>query len=183
MIQTRQRIPNPGVPRASVAPRTSAAIDNLRAIVILLVLSFHSVLAYLNFLPASPFRFDDPPYLWRAFPIVDAERWLGFDLFCAWQDVFLMSFFMFLSGLFVWPSLDRKRPLNFLSDRLLRLGLPFGGVVRLWPPSGNCRTYLEAATEPGFEAFWRQWLPLPLWPVGPMWFLGLLMVGDIAASL
>src|SRR5437764_14385505 len=106
-----QHMANPAVPRSSVAPRTSAAIDNLRAIVILLVLSFHSVLAYLNFLPASPFRFDDPPYLWRAFPIIDSERWLGFDLFCAWQDVFLMSFFMFLSGVFVLPSLAGKRPL------------------------------------------------------------------------
>ena len=107
-------MPRPVMLRPSAGPRSSIAIDNLRAIVILLVLSFHSVLAYLNFLPASPFRFDDPPYLWRAFPIVDSERWLGFDLFCAWQDVFLMSFFMFLSGLFVWPSLKRKGPLNFL---------------------------------------------------------------------
>jgi acyltransferase-like protein len=183
MIQTRQRIAKPGVPRASVAPRTSAAIDNLRAIVILLVLSFHSVLAYLNFLPASPFGFDDPPYLWRAFPIIDPERWLGFDLFCAWQDVFLMSFFMFLSGLFVWPSLNRKGPLTFLSDRMLRIGLPFAVVVLLLSPLAHYPTYLQTATDPGLEAFWRHWLSLPLWPVGPMWFLGLLMVGDIAASL
>src|SRR5438270_11788089 len=87
--------------------RSSLALDNLRAFVILLVLSFHSALAYLDFLPAAPFPFDDPPYLWRAFPIVDHARWFGFDLFCAWQDVFLMSLFFFLSGLFVWPSLKR----------------------------------------------------------------------------
>ena len=37
--------------------RSSLAIDNLRAFVILLVLSFHSVLAYLQFLPAEPFSF------------------------------------------------------------------------------------------------------------------------------
>ena len=176
-------MPRPVMLRPSAGPRSSIAIDNLRAIVILLVLSFHSVLAYLNFLPASPFRFDDPPYLWRAFPIVDSERWLGFDLFCAWQDVFLMSFFMFLSGLFVWPSLKRKGPLNFLSDRMLRLGLPFAVVVLLLPPLAHYPTYLQTAADPGLEAFWRHWLALPFWPVGPMWFLGLLMVGDIAASL
>lgn len=176
-------MPRPVMLRPSPAPRSSIAIDNLRAIVILLVLSFHSVLAYLNFLPASPFRFDDPPYLWRAFPIVDSERWLGFDLFCAWQDVFLMSFFMFLSGLFVWPSLRRKGPLNFLSDRMLRLGLPFAVVVLLLTPLAHYPTYLQTAADPGLEAFWRHWLALPFWPVGPMWFLGLLMVGDIAAAL
>ncbi len=165
-----------------VTPRSSLSIDNLRAIVILLVLSFHSVLAYLNFLPQAPFAFDSPPYLWRSFPIVDTERWLGFDLFCAWQDVFLMSFFVFLSGLFVWPSLDRKGALTFLSDRMLRLGLPFTVVVLVLMPLAHYPTYLQTATEPGLAAFWRHWLALPLWPIGPMWFLWLLLVGDIAAA-
>src|SRR5438067_10863343 len=106
--------------RAAV-PRASLAIDNLRAVVILLVLAFHSALAYLNFLPPHPFAFDDPPFLWRAFPIVDSERWIGFELFCAWLDVFLMSFFFLLSGLFVWPSLVCKGPRLFLADLILRL--------------------------------------------------------------
>src|SRR3954451_1169712 len=105
--------------------RSSLALGNLRAFVILLVLSFHSVLAYLQFLPAEPYPFDSPPYLWRAFPIVDSRRFFGFDLFCAWQDVFLMSLFFFISGLFVWGSLDRKGPQAFLHGRFLRLGLPF----------------------------------------------------------
>jgi len=82
-----------GFPPGPPAPRASLALDNLRASVILLVVAFHSALAYLNFLPAAPFAFNNPPYLWRAFPIVDTERWFGFDLFCAWQDVFLMSLF------------------------------------------------------------------------------------------
>src|SRR3954454_20178507 len=90
--------------------RSSLALGNLRAFVILLVLSFHSVLAYLQFLPSRPYSFDEPPYLWRAFPIVDTERFVGFVFFCAWQDVFLMSLFFFLSGLFVWRSLDRRGP-------------------------------------------------------------------------
>jgi hypothetical protein len=104
-----------------IIPRASWALDNLRAFVILLVLSFHSVLAYLNFLPASPFPFDELPYLWRAFPVVDHARFIGFDLFCAWQDVFLMSLFFFLSGLFVWPrtllhgSIVRRRGLDGVS--------------------------------------------------------------------
>ena len=48
------------VPASGVAGRTSLAIDNLRAVVILLVLAFHSVLAYLEFLPHRPFAFDEP---------------------------------------------------------------------------------------------------------------------------
>ena len=88
---------------------TSLALSNLRAIVILIVLGFHSILAYLGSLPSDPHRFDAPPYDWQAFPIIDSQRWFGFDLFCAWNDVCLMSLMFFLSGLFVWPSLQRKQ--------------------------------------------------------------------------
>jgi len=161
---------------------SSLALGNLRAFVILLVLSFHSVLAYLQFLPAAPFPFDSPPYLWRAFPIVDSNRWLGFDLYCAWQDVFLMSLFFFLSGLFVWPSLARKGTANFVHGRILRLGLPFVLIVAILMPPTLYPTYLQTASEPGPAAYWRHWLALPFWPCGPMWFLWLLMVGDFMAA-
>jgi surface polysaccharide O-acyltransferase-like enzyme len=163
-------------------PRASLAIDNLRAFVILLVVLFHSVLAYLQFLPPEPFRFDIAPYLWRAFPIVDQQRWFGFDLFCAWQDVFLMSLFFFLSGLFVWTSLERKGVPAFLYERILRLGVPFTVVVALLMPVALYPTYLQTATDPGIGAYWRHWRALPFWPCGPMWFLWLLLVADFAAA-
>jgi len=162
--------------------RSSLALGNLRAFVILLVLSFHSVLAYLQFLPAASFPFDSPPYLWRAFPIVDSNRWFGFDLYCAWQDVFLMSLFFFLSGLFVWPSLARRGTANFVHGRILRLGLPFVLVVTILMPLTLYPTYLQATSEPGLAAYWRHWLALPFWPCGPMWFLWLLLVGDFMAA-
>src|SRR5262249_56079386 len=108
--------PTDGAPGESgfIAPWSGLGVGYLRAFVILLVLSFHSVLAYLQFLPTEPFQFDSPPYQWRAIPIVDSHRWLGFDLYCAWQDVFLMSLFFLLSGLSVWPSLPPPAPPTFL---------------------------------------------------------------------
>jgi glucans biosynthesis protein C len=164
------------------APRSSLAIDNLRAVVILLVLAFHSTLAYLNFLPQHSFAFDGAPMLWRAFPIIDTHRWIGFDLFCAWLDVFLMSFFFLLSGLFAWTSLSRKGVRAFLADRVLRLGLPFAVVVGLLMPVAEYPTYLRSVTDPSLVDYWRQWLALPLWPSGPMWFLWLLLVGDLLVA-
>ena len=71
--------------------RSSIAIGNLRAVVIVIVLAFHSVLPYLASLPATAYQFDSAPYRWEAIPIVDSQRWFGFDLFCAWQDVSLMA--------------------------------------------------------------------------------------------
>jgi glucans biosynthesis protein C len=172
-----------GVVQADKAvPRASLAVDNLRAFVILLVLSFHSVLAYLRFLPSEPLQFDTPPYQWRAIPIIDHQRWFGFDLFCAWQDVFLMSLFFCLSGLFVWQSLARKGIRVFLYDRILRLGVPFALVVAFLMPVALYPTYLQMAVDPGLAAYWRHWLALPFWPCGPMWFLWLLLVADFAAA-
>jgi len=114
--------------------KTSLALSNLRAFVILLVLAFHSVLAYLGSQPAPPPPFDSPPYWWRAVPIIDRERWFGFDLFSAFTYLYLMQLMFFLSGLFVWPSLQRKGGKIFLPDRLLRLGVPFFiGVFPLIP--------------------------------------------------
>src|SRR5438477_4896505 len=162
--------------------RSSLALENLRSFVILLVLSFHSVLAYLQFLPAAPYPFDSPPYQWRAIPIVDSHRWLGFDLYCAWQDVFLMSLFFFLSGLFVWPSLGRKGTARFLRSRILRLGIPFFVVVAVLMPPTLYPTYLQTASDGGVAAYWRHWLALPFWPCGPMWFLWLLLVADFLAA-
>jgi hypothetical protein len=53
---------------------TSLALSNLRAIVILIVLGFHSIMGYLGSLPSEPHRLDAPPYDWQIFPIIEAGR-------------------------------------------------------------------------------------------------------------
>jgi peptidoglycan/LPS O-acetylase OafA/YrhL len=166
-------------------PRSSIALSNLRGVVIVIVLAFHSVLAYLSYLPQASYAFDTPPYKWQAVPIIDSHRWFGFDLFCAWQDVSLMSLMFFLSGLFVPASLARKGSRTFLSDRLLRIGMPLAVVVALLMPVAYYPSYyLTTATDPSIIAFWRHWLALPFWPVGPQWFLWeLLALNVIAAGL
>lgn len=161
---------------------TSLALSNLRAIVILIVLGFHSVMGYLGSLPSEPHRFDAPPYDWQTFPIIDSQRWFGFDLFCAWNDVSLMSLMFFLSGLFVWPSLKRKHTAKFLTDRLLRLGLPMIPAIFVLMPLALYPVYLVSATDPSIAEYWRQFQALPFWPCGPQWFLWQLLVLNVAAA-
>jgi len=170
-----------GIPAAGIG-RASAAVDNLRAVIILLVLAIHSVLAYENFLPAAPYAFDKAPFLWRSVPIVDSHRMIGFDIFSAWIDIFVMATFFLLSGLFVWSSLNRKGPGAFLQDRALRLALPFAVVVLLLMPLATYPTYLQTAAQPGLGDFWSHLRGLPFWPDGPMWFLWCLLVADFAAA-
>jgi hypothetical protein len=161
---------------------SSLALNNLRAFVILIVLGFHSVLAYLGSLPATQQPFDSPPFRWQAIPIVDPQRWFGFDLFCALQDVYLMTFMFFLSGLFVWPSLGRKGARTFVCDRLLRLGVPFVLMAYLLMPVVTYPIYRVTAVDPSWNAFWQHWLALPIWPSGPQWFLWELLVLNVAAA-
>jgi hypothetical protein len=162
--------------------KSSIALNNLRGFVIVIVLAFHSVLAYLGSLPDRPFPFDRPPYQWQSFPIIDSQRWLGFDVFCGLQDVYLISFMFFLSGLFVWPSLVRRGARAFSYNRVMRLGLPFAWVVLLLMPVAHYPAYLVTAVDPGPAAFWRHWLALPFWPSGPPWFLWHLLVLNMAAA-
>jgi glucans biosynthesis protein C len=162
--------------------RSSLALSNLRGAAILIVLAFHSCIAYLDFLPSSAPPFDSPPYQWRSFPIIDSQRWFGFDLFCAPQDVYLMSLMFFLSGVFVWPSLARKGIWGYMRHRVLRLGLPFGLAVFLLMPVAYYPVYLVTAVDSGVAAFWQSYVALPFWPSGPPWFLWQLLVLNIAAA-
>src|SRR5580704_19046584 len=121
---------------STLIPSPSLALGNMRTFVIVIVLAVHSVVAYVSSAPPSAPSFDSPPYRWRSIPIVDGERWLGFDLFCAHQDVYLIALLFFLSGLFVWPSLTRKGASKFMRERLLRIGVPFGlAVLFVMPPA------------------------------------------------
>lgn len=159
----------------------SLALSNLRGVVIVIVLAFHSSLAYLASVPAVSARFDQAPYTWQAFPIVDTHRWLGFDVFCAWQDVSLMSLMFFLSALFVAPSLARKGPWTYATDRIWRIGVPFVLVIIFLSPLALYPAYSVRSINPSVAEFWQQWTSLPFWPTGPEWFLNLLLIMNLAA--
>lgn len=164
--------------------RSSVAIENLRGFVVLMVVAFHACMAYLQSQPAAEPPFDSPPYAWMATPIVDSSRWLPLDLFSAFQFLYLMQLLFFLSGIFVWPSLQRKGPAAFLRSRALRLGVPFLLGTCLLMPAAYYAVYRVTAIDPSLPAFLLHWLALPFWPNGPMWFLWFLLALDgVAAAL
>jgi hypothetical protein len=160
----------------------SLALGNLRGLVILFVLAFHSTLPYLQYARSSGAPFTQPPFEWRAFPVVDSQRWFGFDLFCAWNDVYLMALMFFLSALFAWPSLARKGSRRFLGDRVLRVGAPFVFGVIVVAPLALYPAYRVNAVDPSLIAYGRSLLALPFWPNGPTWFLWLLLAFAIAPA-
>src|SRR5271166_4181106 len=103
----------------------NVALGYLRTFAVILVLAHHTSLAYFPRVPATRASLLAQPRLWKAFPILDSHRWTGFAIFVVFNDMFFMSLLFFLSGLFVWSSLERKGPRAFVRDRMLMLALPF----------------------------------------------------------
>jgi Acyltransferase family len=166
-----------------VISRVNVPLSNLRAVVIIIVVAFHSVLAYLASQPPKPLPFDAAPYRWVAFPIIDSDRFFGFDLFCAWQDVSLMSLMFLLAGVFTPASLSRKGSLAYLNERWWRIGLPFFLAAGTLSPLAYYASYRLTAADPSLAAFWEHWLALPMWPSGPAWFLWQLFVLSALAAI
>jgi peptidoglycan/LPS O-acetylase OafA/YrhL len=179
----------PSVSEVRTMPCTVAApnaeynvsIGYLRAFLTVLVVAHHAALAYATFVPPTAPSLAAPPRWWQAFPIVDPQRWSGADILVGFNDTFFMSLMFFISGLFVWKSLQRKQIGGFLRDRALRLGIPFLGAAAIIAPLAYYPTYLQIGNH-GFTGFMHQWRSLGIWPAGPAWFVWLLLVLDFVAA-
>jgi peptidoglycan/LPS O-acetylase OafA/YrhL len=149
-------------------------LSYLRALVTILVVIHHSVLAYITIKPQQ---------LSLAFPIVDSVKWPGFDVLAGWNDIYFMALMFLVSGLFVWPGLKRHGAGTYIRRRLLRLGLPFVVCAAVLAPLTYYPAYLQwgGAARLGSYASW--WRALGSWPAGPAWFLWVLLVFDCIAAL
>ncbi|WP_407160592.1 acyltransferase family protein [Bradyrhizobium sp. STM 3557] len=150
------------------APRTrsrNAALDHARTFLTLVVVLHHSVIPYTYFGHTDP------------------KSFLGFDGIVLATDSFFMAMFFFLSGLFVWPGLAHKAPHVFFRDRLVRLGLPFAIAALTIIPLAYYAIELRANPQATFAAFWWKTVTVGPWPSGPVWFLWVLLLFDLSASV
>jgi surface polysaccharide O-acyltransferase-like enzyme len=156
--------------------------DYLRAVVITLVLFVHSALAYTT---AASINSENP--IASSNPIVNEQRWIGFDLIVALNETFSMSLLFFISGIFVWQSLTRKGVWKYLGDRLKRLGLPFvTGVLFLIPLAyypAQLEVGLISEKDIGYGVFWLGMVRSGFGTAGPLWFLWLLLAFNCLAVL
>jgi hypothetical protein len=150
------------------------ALDRMRIFLTLLVVLHHSVLAYVRF-----GHFDVRNFLASTAPVVDAHRWVGFDILVLFDDSFFMAWMFLLSGVFVLPSLTRKGGRCFLKDRAWRLGVPFAFIVVGLMPLAYFPSFLLAGGTLDLGAFWERTLTTGPWPGGPAWFIWLLLGFDV----
>jgi hypothetical protein len=89
-----------------------------------------------------------------------------------------MALFFLISGLFTEDSLARKGPSRFVSDRLVRLGIPFAAyTLVVWPVLEYI--LLEPFLHRG--SYWRSFADTdPVLDNGPVWFIGVLLLFSLA---
>jgi len=158
---------NPG--SKQIMHRRITAFDYLRVTMIVLVLLHHSMLAYVSFLD-----FDDDP-VDNVHPVIDDDKWDGFDIIIILNDTFVMPMLFLISGLFVWPSYDRKGARLFLRDRFIRLGIPFAVCVPLLVPLAYYPAQLMIRYM-GYGEFWYWMMRAGLGTTGHLWFIWLLLL-------
>ena len=143
----------------------SLSLDRARTFLTLVVLLHHSVIPYTYYGHTDP------------------KEFFGFDMIVLATDSFFMAMFFFLSGLFVWPGIARKGAVNYLTDRLLRLGLPFVICAFTVIPLAYYAISLRQHPEIDFSQFWWTTITKGPWPSGPIWFLWVLLTFDVLACI
>jgi hypothetical protein len=160
----------------------SLALGYLRGFLVVMVLAHHSVLAYLDIPMTQAKSLLTQPQYWRAFMVVDHQRWTGFSMFTGFNDDFFMSLMFFVSGLFVWSSLQRKGGAVFARERVRRLGIPFLFAAAVIAPIAYYPSYLLTTGPHALSGYIHDWMSFGDWPTGPAWFIWLLLAFDLGVA-
>ncbi len=149
---------------STITPRL-AYLDNLKVGLIAGIIVAHGLNGYTDF-GSWPYR--DV----QEVTVTDVTETV-FTIVLSFGALFLMGLFFLISGLLTPGSLDRKGVRRFVSDRLLRLGIPFAVfTLVLWP------LLMYAVREPVLHegSYWYWFLNGdPFLDNGPMWFIGVLL--------
>jgi hypothetical protein len=164
------------VGRADIAARGPlvgerlAYLDNLKTLLIAGIIAAHAIEGYSTF---GSWTYQDVQEVTLS-PIVETITTVAV---VSLGGLFLMALFFLISGLFTEDSLARKGPSRFVSDRLLRLGVPFVVyTLVVWP-------LLEYSLFGPLlhRGFWNSVSDTdPILDNGPMWFVGVLLLYSLA---
>jgi hypothetical protein len=107
-------------PKKHTSQKRLIFFDNLRYLMVLLVLVFHSGASYGSMVAFWPYHDPNPSEL--------------IDHIMPLLDVFMMSILFFIAGYFALPSLQRKGGKRFIGGKFKRLGIPWLVVTILVLP-------------------------------------------------
>jgi acyltransferase-like protein len=114
-------------------------LDNTRYLMVLLVVIFHSALAYNS----------------QGWPVKDYNSEF-FDYVTRTLDIFLMPVLFFIAGYFALPSLHKKNTWLFVKNKIKRLGIPWLVGVMLMGPIKDFIHYYSVSH--GYINLWNAFL-------------------------
>lgn len=135
-------------------------LDNLKTLVIALVVVFHGAMSYMAYAPEWWYVLDD-------------ERSLAATVFVVWADVFIMPVMFFISGYFGAAFLAGTG--SFWKSKWKRVGLPwlFGSVCIA--PYIAYLYMLSRSVPMTFYQFYMEWFWGVFYQQAQYWYLGFLM--------
>jgi peptidoglycan/LPS O-acetylase OafA/YrhL len=136
-------------------------LDNLRAVVIVLVIVLHASITYMAY----------PPQWWY---VLDPDQSLLFTAIVLVVDVALMPTLFFVAGFFALPSLERRGLGGFIREKLVRLALPWVFGVVFLAPLATYMSYVSRHIDMGYLEFWTTDFWGPMFQQSVYWFLGVL---------
>ncbi|MDR3438215.1 acyltransferase family protein [Telmatospirillum sp.] len=138
------------------------AMDNLRVVIIFLVVVLHGIISYMAY----------PPPWWY---VLDGQNSIVFTYMVLLIDVPIMQIMFFLAGYFVWPSLVKRGPARFILDKIRRIGIPWVfGVLVLAPPIAYL-IYYSRKSPMSLTTFWQTDFWGKAYQQSVYWYLGPLL--------
>jgi peptidoglycan/LPS O-acetylase OafA/YrhL len=144
-------------------------VDHLRVALAILVVLHHVAMVYGA---SAPFYYAEPPF-------TDPLAFRAFLIFALLNQAWFMGAFFLFAGTFSPGSYDRKGAGEFLTSRILRLGIPILLFYFVLSPISSIGFYLmprelTGITTPlSFQAY------PGLVGLGPLWFVAMLLVFNI----
>jgi peptidoglycan/LPS O-acetylase OafA/YrhL len=131
---------SPSIPAISTSTASARVpfLDNIRYLMVVLVVLFHSVAAYAVVAPH-----------WT----IHDTNTIAADIIRELFDVFLMPVLFFAAGYFALPSLEKKGVWEFLKDKAKRLLVPWALAVLIILPLALYDTPVKP-----IQPFWKYWL-------------------------
>jgi glucan biosynthesis protein C len=158
--------------RPKTPGRRDLSIDYLRTTLVMVVVAIHCALPY-----TSAGRVH-----WREMILSDVTQWHSLGYASQFGSLLCMQLMFFISGLFVYPALQKHGTARFIRERLLRLGLPFAFSVAFLLPIAMYAPWRLTGHNTNVARFYML-LPTRDFPIGPPWFLWELLFFDLVLVL
>ena len=148
-------------------------IDNLRIILVVLVVLAHVAITY------------GPVGFWYYYERTELNSTYVLAFFVSLMQAFLIGLFFMISAFFTPSALNKKGPKNYLIDKLKRLGVPLIFYIFMIAPS---ILYLDNLIIKGervnyFIFYYENVLKKGIIDVGPLWFLQVLLFFSILYAI